>query len=443
MELPRTRYAKSGDVSIAYQIVGDGPLDLVLVPGGLSHLDFGWADPGYAHFLRRLASFSRLIVFDKRGMGMSDPVASPATLEERMEDIRVVMDAAGSERAAVFGYSEGGPASLMFAATYPERARAVVVYGTFGVTRAGGDSKLMASLPPRAWFDGMEVALEHWGEGRSLGLLAPDLELTPQRLERWGAFERAATSPGGMRAVMASIVHLDISDILSIVQAPTLVVHRTGDFLPVDGARFMAELIPDARFVELPGGDHIPALGDSGAILDLVQEFLTGDQPVVETDRVLATVLFTDIARSTEQAARLGDGRWRELLQAHDSTMRAALERFRGREIKQTGDGFLATFDGPARAVRCARAAIDDMDRLGLALRAGVHTGECELIGEDVGGLAVHIGARVAALAEAGEVVVSSTVKDLVVGSGIDFEDRGSHELKGVPGDWRIYAAVS
>jgi pimeloyl-ACP methyl ester carboxylesterase len=443
MELPRTRYAKSGDVSIAYQIVSDGPFDLVLVPGGLSHLDFGWADPGYAHFLRRLASFSRLIVFDKRGMGMSDPVASPATLEERMEDIRVVMDAAGSERAAVFGYSEGGPASLLFAATYPERTAAVVVYGSFGVTRAGRGSKPVASLPPRAWFDRMEVALDNWGEGRSLGLLAPDLQPTPERVERWGAFERAASSPGGMRAVIDSIRHLDISDILGIVQAPTLVVHRTGDFLPVEGARFMAQLIPGARFVELPGGDHIPTLGDSGAILDLVQEFLTGDRRVVETDRVLATVLFTDIVRSTEQAAQLGDGRWRELLQAHDSAMRTALERFRGREIKQTGDGFLATFDGPTRAVRCARTAIDDMDRLGLALRAGVHTGECELIGEDVGGIAVHIGARVAALAEAGEVVVSNTVKDLVVGSGIDFEDRGNHALKGVPGEWRIYAAVS
>jgi pimeloyl-ACP methyl ester carboxylesterase len=430
-------------VSIAYQVVSDGPLDLVLVPGGLSHLEFGWADPGYARFLRRLASFSRLIVFDKRGMGMSDPVASPATLEDRMEDIRVVMDAAGSERAAVFGYSEGGPASLLFAATYPERTTKVVVYGSFGVTPAGRDSKLVTSGLPRAWFDAMEVALDNWGEGRSLGLLAPDLQLTPERLERWGAFERAAASPGAMRAVIDSVRYLDISDVLGIVQAPTLVVHRTGDFLPVEGARFMAELIPDARFVELPGGDHIPTLGDSGAIIDLVQEFLTEGQPVVETDRVLATVLFTDIVRSTEQAARLGDGRWRELLVAHDSAMRAALERFRGREIKQTGDGFLATFDGPARAVKCARAAIADMDRLGLALRAGVHTGECELIGDDVAGIAVHIGARIAVLAKAGEVVASSTVKDLVVGSGIDFEDRGSHALKGVPGKWRIYAAVS
>jgi pimeloyl-ACP methyl ester carboxylesterase len=443
MELPRTRYAKSGELSIAYQVVSDGPLDLVLVPGGLSHLEFGWADPGYARFLRRLASFSRLIVFDKRGMGMSDPVASPATLEERMEDIRVVMDAAESERAAIFGYSEGGPASLLFAAAYPERTAAVIVYGSFGVTPAEGEVKLVTSGLPRDWFDAFEVALDNWGEGRSLGLLAPDLQLTPQRLARWGAFERAASSPGAMRAVIDSIRHLDISDILGMVQAPTLVVHRTGDFLPVEGARFMAELIPDARFVELPGGDHIPTLGASGEILDLVQEFLTGDQPVVETDRVLATVLFTDIVRSTERAARLGDERWRELLQAHDSATRAALDRFRGREIKQTGDGFLATFDGPARAVRCARTAIDDMDRLGLALRAGVHTGECELIGEDLGGIAVHIGARIAALAEAGEVVVSSTVKDLVVGSGIDFEDRGSHALKGVPGEWRIYAAAS
>jgi pimeloyl-ACP methyl ester carboxylesterase len=443
VEAPPTRYAKSGDVSIAYQVVSDGPFDLVFSPGGLSHLDFGWADPGYSRFLRRLASFSRLIIFDKRGMGMSDPVASPPTLEERMEDIRVVMDAAGSERAAVFGYSEGGPASLMFAATHPERAKAVVLYGSIGVVTSDSDSKLITTGGPPDWWESWSSAVQNWGEGRSLRLFAPDLELTPARLARWGAFERAAASPGMMNATIEAVRKLDISGILGTVQSPTLVIHRTGDFLPVEGARQMAELIPKARFVELPGGDHMPSLGDADAVVDLIQEFLTGSQPAPESDRVLATVLFTDIVKSTEQAARLGDGRWRELLQAHDSVIRGALERFHGREIKQTGDGFLATFDGPARAIRCACAAITDADRLGLSVRAGVHTGECELIGEDVTGIAVHIGARVAALAEAGEAVVSSTVKDLVVGSGIDFEDRGNHVLRGVPGEWRIYAVVS
>jgi class 3 adenylate cyclase len=443
VEVPPTRYAKSGDVSIAYQVIGDGPLDLVLAPGGLSHLDFGWADPGHSRFLRRLASFSRLIVFDKRGMGMSDPVASPPTLEERMEDIRVVMDAAGSERAAHFGYSEGGPASLLFAATYPERARAVIVYGSFGVTPAGRGSKLITASPSADWWKSWSDVLDNWGEGRSLGLLAPDLELTSARLARWGAFERAAASPGMMRATLEAVRKLDISDVLGTVQSQTLVIHRTHDFLPVEGARLMAKLIPQARFVELPGGDHIPSLGDADAIVDLIQEFLTGNPPAPETDRVLATVLFTDIVGSTQQAARLGDARWRELLQAHDSSMRDAFERFRGREIKQTGDGFLATFDGPARAIRCASAAISDVDRVGLSVRAGIHTGECELIDGDVGGIAVHIGARLAAIADAGEVMVSSTVKDLVVGSGIDFEDRGSHTLKGVPDDWRVFAVAS
>ncbi len=432
MEPPRTRYARSGELSIAYQVLGDGPLDLVLVPGGLSHLDLGWTDRRYSAFLNGLAAFSRLIIFDKRGMGMSDPVAAPPTLEERMDDIRVVMDDAGSERAAVFGYSEGGPAATLFGATHPERTTAVVLYGSFGVSPSDLD----------ALRDSWAPVLDHWGEGLSLGLFAPDLRLTPARVARWAAFERAAASPGMMRSTVESAMTLDISDVLDTVRAPTLVIHRSRDFLPVAAARRMAELIPGARFVELPGGDHIPSLGDSEAVLDLVEEFLTGSRHAAERDRVLATVLFTDIVESTRQAARAGDRRWRETLMAHDSTMREVIASFRGREIKQTGDGFLAVFDGPARAIRCARLAMERIDELGLALRAGIHTGECELLGDDIGGIGVHIGARIAAMAAASEIVVSSTVRDLVVGSGIEFEARGSHVLKGIPGRWRTYAVT-
>jgi class 3 adenylate cyclase len=434
---------RSGDLSVAYQVVGDGPRDLVLVQGGLSHLDFSWSDPAYSRFLRRLADFSRLILFDKRGMGLSDPMPTAPTVEERMEDIRVVMDAVGSEHAALFGFSEGGPSSVMFAATYPERVDALVVYGSFGVTPAGDDdSKLVPSIPRQEWMDAWPEVIENWGEGRSLRLFAPGIEATPARLARWGAFERAAASPSMMRAVVGVATQADVTGVLDTITTPTLVIHRTGDFLPIEGARLMADLIPGARFVELPGSDHIPSLGDAEALVDLIEEFITGSRRAPEPDRVLSTVLFTDIVGSTETAARLGDRRWRELLEEHDRAMRTAIDRFQGRAVKQTGDGFLATFDGPARAVRCAQSAISEVDEVGLPIRAGVHTGECELIGDDVGGIAVHIGARVAALADAREVLVSSTVKDLVVGSGLEFEDRGAHALKGVPGEWRVYAAA-
>jgi class 3 adenylate cyclase len=428
-------------VSIAYQVVGDGPLDLVLVPGGISHLDYGWTDPAYARFLHRLASFSRLILFDKRGIGLSDPVPSHPTLEERMEDIRVVMDAAGSERAALFAYSEGGPPTALFAATHPERTSELVLYGSIGVALWDSYSGLVTAGPAAEWWEAWPDVLDHWGEGRSLCLFAPDLEATPARLERWGDFERAAASPGMMRGFIATARELRIGDFLPTIQAPTLVIHRTRDFLPIEGARLMAKLIPGARFVELPGADHIPSLGDADTVLDLTEEFLTGAPPAPKTDRVLATVLFTDIVQSTERAAEAGDRRWRELLEAHDSAMRSVLERHGGREIKHTGDGFLATFDGPGRAIRCAKAAIAAVEQVGLGLRAGLHTGECELRGDDIGGLAVHIAARVAAIAQPGEVLVSSTVKDLVVGSRIEFSDRGSQVLKGVPGEWRLYAA--
>jgi len=432
---PQTHYAKSGEVNIAYQVVGDGPLDLVFVPGFISHLDLQWADPRIARFLEKLASFSRLIMFDKRGTGLSDPVAAPAPLEDRMDDVRAVMDAAGSERAALFGLSEGGAMSVLFAATYPERTRALLLCGAFPngtLDNPGG----------QRWVDGVQSvrsATEHWGEGRTLAYMAPSADSERDRIGR-GIFERSAASPQMARTLIDMVLETDVRELLPTLSVPTLVLHRAEEFVPVECARYMAERIPGARLVVLPGMDHIPFYGDGDGYAEEIEEFLTGARQAPISDRILTTVMFTDLVGSTERAAALGDARWRELLSRHDELMRAELERHRGREVKTMGDGFLATFDGPARGIRCARAVADQVRSLDMALRAGLHTGECELIGDDIGGMAVNIGARIGALAGADEVVVSSTVKDLVVGSGISFSDRGTSELKGVPGEWRLFA---
>jgi pimeloyl-ACP methyl ester carboxylesterase/class 3 adenylate cyclase len=434
---PQTHYAKSGEVNIAYQVVGDGPFDLVFVPGFVSHLDLQWADPRIARFLDKLASFSRLILFDKRGTGLSDPVAAPAPLEDRMDDVRAVMDAAGSERAALFGLSEGGPMSVLFAATYPERTRALILCGTFPTGTTDPDD----NPGGRVWADMVQkarAATEHWGEGSALALLAPSADSERDRIGR-GIFERSAASPQMAQTVIDMVIETDVRDLLPSVRVPTLVLHRSEEFVPVDCARYMAEHIPGARLVVLPGMDHIPFYGDGDGYAEEIEEFLTGARHAPPSDRILTTVMFTDIVASTERAAALGDARWRELLGRHDELMRAELERHRGREVKTMGDGFLATFDGPARGIRCAQAIADKVRDLDIELRAGLHTGECEVIGEDIGGLAVNIGARIGALAGANEVVVSSTVKDLVVGSGISFSDRGAHQLKGVPGEWRLF----
>lgn len=434
---PETRYARSGDVNIAYQVVGDGPFDLVLVPGFVSHLELDWEHEGYAHFLRRLASFSRLIRFDKRGTGLSDRPGGLPDLETRMEDVRAVMDEVGSEQAALFGYSEGGPMAILFAATYPERTRALVLYGSYAKRRDPDDDYPWA--PTREARQEVAAQIEReWGVESDLGAMAPNAD---DPLRRWfAARARGAASPGAARDLILMNSEIDVRNVLGAVHAPTLVLHRAGDLdsRPEEG-RYIAERIEGARFVPLEGDDHLPAVRPD-EILDEVEEFLTGVRRGPEPDRVLATVVFTDIVRSTERAAELGDRRWRELRSAHDSTVRRELERFRGREVDAAGDGFLATFDGPARAVRCAAAIRDAVSPLGLEVRAGVHTGEVELEGEHVRGIAVHTGARVGALAEAGEVLVSSTVKDLTAGSGLEFEDRGAHELKGVPGEWRLYA---
>lgn len=435
---PRTRYARSGEVNIAYQVVGDGPLDLVFVPGFVSHLDLQWADPRIARFLEKLASFARLIMFDKRGTGLSDPVAGPAPLEDRMDDVRAVMDAAGSKRAALLGLSEGGPMSVLFATTYPERTRALILCGTF----ATGTLDPEDNPAGQRWLDEFErvrATLEHWGEGQTLGILAPSADSENERVGR-GIFERSSASPQMARTLIEMVVETDVRDLLPSISVPTLVLHREEEFIPVAGARDMAEQIPDARLIVLPGADHIPFYGDADGYAEEIEEFLTGARQAPMTDRILTTVMFTDIVGSTERAAALGDARWRELVSRHDELTRAELERHRGREVKTMGDGFLATFDGPARAIRCARAIAEQVRPLDIELRAGLHTGECELIGDDIGGMAVNIGARIGALAGAGEVVVSSTVKDLVVGSGISFSDRGTCELKGVPGEWRLYA---
>jgi class 3 adenylate cyclase len=444
---PKTRYARSGDVNIAYQVAGDGPLDLVYVPGWVSHLDLGWEEPAYARFLERLASFSRLILLDKRGTGLSDrvPLGALPTLEQRMDDVRAVMDAVGCRRAGLLGVSEGGPMCALFAATYPERTSALVMYGSYARGLPEGDYPWAATRWATT-HDDLETFLalleDTWGEPEELlGFWGPSIAEDERYRRWWARYLRMSASPAAGVALARMNHEVDIRQVLPTIHVPTLIVHRADDSLNLaEGSRYMAERIPGAKFVELPGEDHLWFLGDQDALLDAVEEFLTGARSVHETDRVLATVMFTDIVSSTERAAELGDTRWRELLESHEAAVRAELERFRGREVKMLGDGVLATFDGPARAIRCARAIRDEARALGIEIRAGLHTGECEMRNGDIGGIAVHTGARVSAEAGPGEVLVSGTVKDLVAGSGIAFEDRGIHRLKGVPGEWRLFA---
>jgi len=438
--LPQTRYARSGTVNIAYQVVGDRPRDLVFVPGWVSHVEAGWDEPLLARFRRRLASFSRLILFDKRGTGMSDrvPDANLPTLEERMDDVRAVMDAAGSERAAILGQSEGGSMAMLFAATYPERTTALIPIATFAC-RVWNTDYPWATTPERRqkFYDLME---QDWGGDMDLTDLAPSIAGDEGFRRRLSTYLRMSASPGAALALAHMNTEIDVRHILPAIRVPTLVLHRTGDLdANIEEGRYIATRIPGAKFVELPGEDHLPWVGDQDAIIDEIEEFLTGIRPAPHADRLLATVLFTDIAGSTERNARLGDEGWRDLLDQHHAVVRRELARFRGQEISTSGDGFFATFDGPARAVRCAVAIRDKLGAYGIEVRAGLHTGECERMGDNIGGLAVHIGSRVASLAGAGEVLASSTVKDLVSGSGIVFDDRGLHELKGVPGEWRVF----
>ena len=439
---PQTLFTRSGNVHIAYQVVGEGPFDLVYIPGWVSHVELGWEEPTKASFLERLASFSRLIVFDKRGTGLSDrvPDAQLPTHEERMDDIRAVMDAAGSERAAIFGFSEGGNLAALFAATYPQRTTALVMFGSFA-KRIWAPDYPWAPTPAERERE-YELVAREWGNAMDLAKYVPDKVGDDDFIRRLATYFRHSASPGAAVALLRMNTQIDIRAVLPTIHVPTLILHRIGDRdANIEEGRFLAQHIPGARLVELSGESHLPWVGDQDAVLDEIQEFLTGVRPASDVDRVLATVLFTDIVGSTETAARLGDRAWRALLERHHAMVRKELARFRGHEVNTTGDGFLATFDGPARAIRCAFGVRDRARELGLATRAGLHTGEIEQSAGQIGGIAVHIGARVAAAANVDETLVSSTVKDLVTGSGISFADRGAHTLKGVPGEWRLYAA--
>jgi pimeloyl-ACP methyl ester carboxylesterase/class 3 adenylate cyclase len=443
---PKTRYARSGDVHIAYQVLGNSDGDLILVPGFISHVEHFWEDPGVARFLRRLASFSRLIFFDKRGTGLSDrvPDAELPTLEQRMDDVRAVMDAVGSEQASLFGPSDAGAMATLFAATYPERTTALILYGCFAASAKDPDypwgmtSHELAEQDRRI----VERWQRSWGEGALyLELFAPSM-VGDERYKEWFArLERLSVSPGAAISLARMNRQIDVRHVLSAIRVPTLVLHRKDDrVVSVEEGRYLAERIPGAKYVELEGADHWPWNGNADAIIEEVVEFLTGTRDLPTTDRILTTVMFTDIVGSTELAADMGDRRWAELLEDHQQIVRRELTRFRGREIDTAGDGYLATFEGPARAIQCASAIRNAGKRLGIEIRAGLHTGECEVVGEKVRGVAVHIGARVAALAAPGEVLVSRTVRDLVAGSGLAFEDRGTHVLKGVPGGWQLFA---
>ncbi len=440
---PETRYARSGDVGIAYQVVGEGEMDLVVAFPFISHLDLLWENPAQAHFMRRLGSFARVILFDRRGVGLSDPVGKPATLEERMDDVRAVMDAAGSERAALLGMSEGSTMCMLFAATYPERTAALVLWGAMARSTRADDYPW---APER---EAVEEAQEElvgplWGKGATIDIFSPSLADNARAREFQARFERQAASPMRVQQLFEMFLDTDVRDALPLIQSPTLILHRRNDrAVNVRAARWLAEQIEDSRFVELEGEDHFPWVGNSDAALEAIEEFLTGVRPGPAPERVLATVLFTDIVDSTRRATEMGDRRWRDLLEEHQQLVRERLARFEGREIKTTGDGFLAIFDGPTRAAECARAIADDMPALGIEVRAGLHTGEVELIGEDIGGIAVHVAARISALAGPGEVLTSRTVRDLAAGSGVDFEPFGRHELKGVPDEWEIYSVAS
>ena len=440
-----TRYARSGDVNIAYQVLGDGPFDLVFVPGFVTHLELAWKLPGFGESLREMASFSRLIKFDKRGTGMSDPVSGAPTLETRMDDVRAVMDAVGSRRAALFGLSEGASMSVLFAATYPERTAALILRSPiprtlwapdypWGRTEDEYESEIQREL---AIYGPREQAME---ATRSLG------RFTDTELEAFVDYLRYGASPGTLEALLRMNKEIDIRSVLPAVRVPTLVLHGADDeVVPPDAVRYLASRIPGGQYVELPDVGHLALGGPADRIGIETRRFLTdvweaGGWEDAEPDRVLATVLFTDIVGATDKAIELGDRAWRQLLERHHALVRRELVRFRGREIDTAGDGFFASFDGPARAIRCASSVVQGLRNLGLEIRAGLHTGECEVVDGKVAGIAVHIGARIAAHASSGEVVVSSTVKDLVAGSGITFIDRGTYELKGIPGDWRLFA---
>ena len=433
--VPKTQYAKSGDVRIAYQVVGEGPFDLVFVPGFISNLDAAWEEPYRARVWTRLAAFARLIMFDKRGTGLSDRAVGVPTLEERMDDVRAVMDAVGSQQAALFGISEGGAMSILFAATYPERTRALVLYGAYGHFSSW-------VVPPNMIDAAMDRMEKNWGTGESLRLFAPSVASDETFKLSWARFERLGASPSAVVALMRMNSEIDVRPILPSIRVPTFIIHRQGDVrVNVEAGRFMARQIPNAKYLELPGSDHLLWTGETERVLDEVEEFLTGSRSAIDSDRVLATVLFTDIVNSTKRAETIGDRAWHDVLDRHNALVRREISRHRGHEVRTMGDGFLATFDGPARSIRCALAINEGVEALGLQVRAGLHTGEVEMTDDDLSGIAVHIASRVATMAKPGQVLVSNTVRDLVAGSNIRFHDEGSHSLKGLTESVRLFAA--
>jgi pimeloyl-ACP methyl ester carboxylesterase len=440
--MPAIRYALSGDVHVAYQVVGDGPVDIVFVEGFVTNRHVLWEEPTYRRFVERLASFSRVILFDKRGMGLSDRVQA-GTLEERMDDVRAVLDAVGSERAALIGESEGGPMSMLFAAAHPERTLALILAGA-EVKEDITDDWPWGESTREDFEASMKTVAERWSRPtQSLTIFLPSRGDDPRLLEWFTRLKVQSASPAAAEAFMRMAHDIDVREVVPTIRVPTLILHSVGDQVcHVENARYLARTIPGARYVELPGADHVIYAELADLALAEIREFLTGVREGPEPDRVLATVLFTDLVGSTERAAELGDRRWRELLEAHHAAVRHELEWFGGRELDTAGDGFLSVFDGPARAIRCAKAVVSVVAGLGLQVRAGVHTGECEVLGEKLAGLAVHVGARVSAQAQPGEVLVSGTVRDLIAGSGIELEDRGLHTLKGIDEERRLYAVV-
>ena len=454
-----TFYAKCGDLSLAYQLFGDGPVELVYAGSFVSHVELFWTMPEFEAFMERLSTFCRVVVFDKAGVGLSDPVPQVRTLDDRAAEIEAVMDAVGFTKAVLFGISEGGPAAIVFAATRPERTRALILTGTtsFSGFFNGWDDidRDPAEIRPRLvpelgedytpsteqiahWLEFARATRSAWGSGAALKALLPSVTASMRQL---AMLERMSASPGMARATLEAVMRLDVRPILPTIAAPTLVIHARGDFVPVQGGRYLADHIPGARLLEVDSRDHAPWISDPGRITTVIEEFLTGSHAAPpQSHRALRTVLFTDMVASTQRAAATGDERWRAVLHRFGEVTDELTKRFDGTVVKSTGDGHLATFDGPTQAIRCAEALQTDAESLGIEIRAGIHTGECELLDSDIGGIAVHIAARILGQAGAGEILVSRTVRDLVVGSGTGFEDRGNVELRGVPGTWQLLA---
>jgi pimeloyl-ACP methyl ester carboxylesterase/class 3 adenylate cyclase len=440
--IPQTRYAKAGIVSIAYQVVGDGPIDLVVVPGWISNIEVFWEDAHVARFLERLSTFTRLILFDKRGTGLSDRSTEAATLEERMDDVRAVLDAVGSSRAALLGYSEGGTMCLLFAATYPDRTEALITIGSYARRLRAPDYPFFTSR--EEGLAAVEAAAADWGGPVWAEIRIPSVADDPIVMKWWAKFLRMSASAEAAAALQRMNLEIDVRHVLPMVRAPTLLIHAKDDRgVPVGASRQMAELIPNATLVELDSPDHLPFYDKPDQIIEHIQTFLTGGAAPDLSESRVATLMFTDIVGSTETAVAKGDLRFADLLEVHHAAVRAELERYRGEEVNTAGDGFLAAFDGPARAIRCAVAIRETLGAAGITSRIGLHTGECGVRHGDLVGIALHIAARVAEKASPGVVLVSQTVKDLVAGSGLSFEDAGSHHLKGLPDEWHLYSIVS